>query len=240
MAGLLDMYLLAGNSQALTVLTGMASWVKLRNDRLSLCQRQNMLDTEFGGMNEVLTNLYQVTGDANHLAAAQQFDHAEIFDPLASNTDRLKLTRQPSLTDPSRAGYMDYYEKAGGNGRTATLTGTTWTTRRTSGRWDSTAPMRTRHCRPEFWPVPVIFDRRLGAPRRRHHLEPDLRLRHRGDRQHVPDPAVEHGDRPIRHHHQWRRWRAADRRPGRPARRGVDARGGDQVGLHRHPLCRRR
>lgn len=89
MAGLLDMYLLAGNSQALTVLTGMASWVKFRNDRLSSTQRQDMLDTEFGGMNEVLTNLYQVTGDVNHLAAAQQFDHAEIFDPLATNTDRL-------------------------------------------------------------------------------------------------------------------------------------------------------
>ena len=50
MAGLLDMYLLAGNAQALTVLTGMAAWVKFRNDRLTLTQRQNMLDTEFGGM----------------------------------------------------------------------------------------------------------------------------------------------------------------------------------------------
>jgi uncharacterized protein len=89
MAGLLDMYLLAGNAQALTVLTGMAAWVKGRNDALTQASRQNMLDTEFGGMNEVLTNLYQVTGDANHLAAAQHFDHAEIFDPLASNTDAL-------------------------------------------------------------------------------------------------------------------------------------------------------
>ncbi|GAA2338448.1 glycoside hydrolase family 127 protein [Dactylosporangium salmoneum] len=89
MAGLLDMYLLAGNAQALTVLTGMAAWVKFRNDRLTLTQRQNMLDTEFGGMNEVLTNLYQVTGDANHLATAQYFDHAEIFDPLAAGVDSL-------------------------------------------------------------------------------------------------------------------------------------------------------
>ena len=89
MAGLLDMHLLAGNAQALTVLTGMASWVKFRNDRLTLTQRQNMLDTEFGGMNEVLANLYQLTGDAAHVAAAQQFDHAEIFDPLASNVDSL-------------------------------------------------------------------------------------------------------------------------------------------------------
>jgi DUF1680 family protein len=89
MAGLLDMYLLAGNAQALDVLTKMAAWVKFRNDRLSLTSRQNMLDTEFGGMNEVLTNLYQVTGDANHLTTAQYFDHAEIFDPLASNVDQL-------------------------------------------------------------------------------------------------------------------------------------------------------
>jgi len=89
MAGLLDMHLLAGNAQALTVLTAMAAWVKFRMDRLTLTQRQNMLDTEFGGMNEVLANLYQVTGDANHLTTAQYFDHAEIFDPLASNVDAL-------------------------------------------------------------------------------------------------------------------------------------------------------
>jgi DUF1680 family protein len=89
MAGLLDMHLLAGNAQALTVLQGMASWVKFRNDRLTQTQRQNMLDTEFGGMNEVLANLYQVTSDPNHLAAAQQFDHAELFDPWAANTDNL-------------------------------------------------------------------------------------------------------------------------------------------------------
>ncbi|MEU4765195.1 beta-L-arabinofuranosidase domain-containing protein [Actinosynnema sp. NPDC023794] len=89
MAGLLDMHLLAGNAQALTVLTRMATWVGWRNGRLTPTQRQNMLDTEFGGMNEVLTNLYQLTGDPAHLTAAQYFDHAEIFDPLAADTDRL-------------------------------------------------------------------------------------------------------------------------------------------------------
>lgn len=89
MAGLLDMHLLAGNAQALTVLTAMAAWVKFRNDRLTLTQRQNMLDTEFGGMNETLTNLYQLTSNAAHLTAAQHFDHAEVFDPLAANTDAL-------------------------------------------------------------------------------------------------------------------------------------------------------
>jgi uncharacterized protein len=89
MAGLLDMYQLTGNQQALDVLVRNAAWVKLRTDRLSATQIQNMLDTEFGGVNEVLTNLYAVTSNADHLTLARRFDHAEIFDPLAANLDRL-------------------------------------------------------------------------------------------------------------------------------------------------------
>ena len=89
MAGLLDQYLLAGNQQALDVLLRKAAWTKTRTDPLSYTQMQQALRTEFGGMPEVLTNLYQVTGDANHLATAQRFDHAQILDPLAANQDRL-------------------------------------------------------------------------------------------------------------------------------------------------------
>ncbi|MEV6236567.1 beta-L-arabinofuranosidase domain-containing protein [Lentzea sp. NPDC051838] len=88
-AGLLDMHLLAGNAQALTVLNRMAAWAGTRNGRLTYAQRQSMLRTEFGGMNEVLANLYQLTGDPQHLTTAQYFDHAEIFDPLAQNRDAL-------------------------------------------------------------------------------------------------------------------------------------------------------
>jgi DUF1680 family protein len=89
MAGLLDMHLLTGNAQALDVVARKAAWVKFRNDRLTQTQRQNMLDTEFGGMNEVLANLYLLTDDPNHLTTAQYFDHAELFDPWAANTDNL-------------------------------------------------------------------------------------------------------------------------------------------------------
>jgi DUF1680 family protein len=106
LAGLLDMHLLAGNAQALTVLTTMAAWVKFRNDRLTQTQRQNMLDTEFGGMNEVLANLYQLTNNPAHLTTAQYFDHAEIFDPLANNVDQLNNyhanTQIPKITGAIR------------------------------------------------------------------------------------------------------------------------------------------
>lgn len=89
MAGLLDVHLLVGSARALTVLTRMASWARARNGALTHARRQAMLKTEFGGMNEVLANLYQVTGDPAHLTTAQYFDHAEVFDPLAAGTDAL-------------------------------------------------------------------------------------------------------------------------------------------------------
>jgi uncharacterized protein len=89
MAGLLDQFQLAGNSQALTVLSAKAGWVDWRTGRLSYAQMQSVLNNEFGGMNAVLTDLYQQTGDARWLTAAQRFDHAAAVDPLAANSDQL-------------------------------------------------------------------------------------------------------------------------------------------------------
>ena len=89
MAGLLDANQLCGNAQALGVLTNMANWVKFRVDRLSEEQMQASLRTEYGGMNEVLANLYGVTGNADYLKAAEAFNQKSLFDPLAAGQDRL-------------------------------------------------------------------------------------------------------------------------------------------------------
>ncbi|MBO0724337.1 MAG: glycoside hydrolase family 127 protein [Blastocatellia bacterium] len=89
MAGLLDMYLLCDDKQALDVLLKQAAWVKFRVDRLTEEQQQAALQTEFGGMEEVLTNLYAITGDPEHLRVARKFDHKRIFDPLSRGEDPL-------------------------------------------------------------------------------------------------------------------------------------------------------
>ena len=89
MAGLLDMYQLADNQQALAVLQRMAGWVRFRVDRLTPAQMQAALETEFGGMNDVLANLYAVTGNPDHLRLARAFDHERVFAPLARGEDRL-------------------------------------------------------------------------------------------------------------------------------------------------------
>nr|WP_221379098.1 beta-L-arabinofuranosidase domain-containing protein [Actinoplanes polyasparticus] len=89
LAGLLDVWRYMGSTQARDVLLRLAGWVDWRTGRLSYSQMQTVLNTEFGGMNEVLTDLYQQTGDARWLTTAKRFDHAAIFDPLAANQDQL-------------------------------------------------------------------------------------------------------------------------------------------------------
>ncbi len=89
LAGLLDVWRLLGSTQARDVLLALAGWVDTRTGRLSASQMQSVLNTEFGGMNAVLTDLYQQTGDARWLTAAQRFDHAAVFNPLASGSDQL-------------------------------------------------------------------------------------------------------------------------------------------------------
>ena len=89
MAGLFDASQLCGNRQALDTAINMARYFKRRTDRLSDEQMQRVLQNEFGGMMEVLANLYGVTGDPDLLLLAHRFDHRAVFDPLAAHEDRL-------------------------------------------------------------------------------------------------------------------------------------------------------
>jgi len=91
LAGLLDMYIHCGNTQALSIAEGMAGWVKMRTDRLDQEHMQRMLDkTEQGGMNDVLSNLYAATGKAEYFELARRFDQLSYTEPLSSYRDELK------------------------------------------------------------------------------------------------------------------------------------------------------
>ena len=88
-AGLLDMYVYCDNLQALEVCKKFADWVISRNARLSDEQMQKMLDTEHGGMNEVLANLYGLTGEQKYLKIAHRFNHMAVIGPASRCEDRL-------------------------------------------------------------------------------------------------------------------------------------------------------
>lgn len=88
-AGLRDAYQHTGNPTALAVEIKFAGWAEKVLAPMSDDQRQQMLNTEFGGMPEVAADLYADTGDRRWLALSHQFDHRAVRDPLARREDRL-------------------------------------------------------------------------------------------------------------------------------------------------------
>ena len=67
-AGLLDMYVYCDNAQALEVVPGSSpTGSSPATRKLTDEQMQTMLGNEHGGMNEVLANLYGLTGDEKYL-----------------------------------------------------------------------------------------------------------------------------------------------------------------------------
>jgi hypothetical protein len=89
MAGLLDVHRSTGDEAALEAAKAMAAWVGVRAKALAEADWQAMLETEFGGMQDVLTELHVTTGDPEHLRLARLFDHRAVFDPLARGEDPL-------------------------------------------------------------------------------------------------------------------------------------------------------
>jgi len=91
-AGLRDAYRYADNQTALQVEVKFAGWAEKILSRLSDDQLQQMLGTEFGGMNEVLAELYADTADERWLKLADKFHQKAIVDPLAQDKDVISHT----------------------------------------------------------------------------------------------------------------------------------------------------
>ena len=105
-AGLLEMYVLTGNKQALEVVEKAAHWAGSILDQIDDNRMQEMLRVEHGGMNEILANLYAVTGNEEYLKWSLRFNHHEMMDPFAKGEDRLDFihanTQIPKFTGAAR------------------------------------------------------------------------------------------------------------------------------------------
>ena len=89
-AGLLEMYVHCGNEQALAVAEDMAGWLEHWQESISDEHMQRILQTEFGGLNEGLGNLYALTGKDQYLHLLGRFEKTMFLDPLAEHRDELK------------------------------------------------------------------------------------------------------------------------------------------------------
>lgn len=88
-AGLRDAWVYAGNADAKAMLVKLSDWALRLTTPLSDAQMQDMLRAEHGGMNEVLADVAQMTGDLRYLALARRFSHQAILQPLSQGQDKL-------------------------------------------------------------------------------------------------------------------------------------------------------
>jgi DUF1680 family protein len=83
LTGLIDVYEVSGNKKALEIASGMGDWVYARLSKLPNETLIKMWNTyiagEFGGMNEVMARMYQITKKPEHLKTAQLFDNVRVF-----------------------------------------------------------------------------------------------------------------------------------------------------------------
>ena len=90
MAGMFDMYRLAGNQQALHVLEGMAAWADEWTAPKSEEHMQQILTIEFGGIAETLYQLAAATNEDRWARAGDRFQKKSFINPLAARRDELR------------------------------------------------------------------------------------------------------------------------------------------------------
>jgi DUF1680 family protein len=90
MAGMFDMYQVAGNQQALQVLQGMAAWADEWSAPKTFDHMQQILTVEFGGIAETLYNLAAATNDERWARTGDRFQKRSFINPLASRRDELR------------------------------------------------------------------------------------------------------------------------------------------------------
>lgn len=111
-AGLRDAYRYTGNRTALEVETRLAAWAERTLSALDDEQIQRRLNTEFGGMSEVLADLFADTGDRRRLDLSSRFEHRAVLDPLKRGEDPLS-GRHGTTQVPKLVGSLARYLIAG-------------------------------------------------------------------------------------------------------------------------------
>jgi hypothetical protein len=124
MAGLCDAYLYCENKKALDLVVKMADWTYNTVNHLNDSTRLRMLNCEYGGMNDVLANIYAFTGNRKYLDLSYKFYDEFVMGQLANRTDPLP-GKHSNTNVPKAIGSATQYELTG-NERDKTIAAYFW------------------------------------------------------------------------------------------------------------------
>jgi uncharacterized protein len=111
-SGLLDVYEFEGNATALEIASKLGDWIYNRTSTWDASLQSKVLGVEYGGMNDCLYELYKITNNANHLAAAHKFDEDALFTPISQGTDILN-DKHANTQIPKFIGALNRYRALG-------------------------------------------------------------------------------------------------------------------------------
>ena len=127
MAGLRDAYLYADGEtaeKAKTMFVKICDWAVNLVSKYSTTTMQSILDTEHGGVNEVLADAYRITGDSKYLAAAKKYSHQTMITGMQTLSTTFLDNRHANTQVPKYLGFeriaqedatMKSYDKAAQN-----------------------------------------------------------------------------------------------------------------------------
>ncbi|MBO7402222.1 MAG: glycoside hydrolase family 127 protein [Lachnospiraceae bacterium] len=107
--GLIDVYKFTGYKPALKVAKGLGDWVYGRTSKWSAKTRTKTLETEYGGMNDCLYELYAITGKYRYAVAAHAFDEEKLFKKVLTGAPNVLNNLHANTTIPKFLGALKRY-----------------------------------------------------------------------------------------------------------------------------------
>ena len=110
--GLRDAYRYTGNRTSLEMEAAFAEWAGRVLADLDENQLEHMMNTEIGGMNEIMVDLYEDTRDERWLELSRKFEHDDFIRPLKEHRDNL-AGKHGNTTVPKLIGSADRFVATG-------------------------------------------------------------------------------------------------------------------------------
>ncbi|MBQ0056515.1 MAG: glycoside hydrolase family 127 protein [Bacteroidales bacterium] len=112
-AGLRDAWLYCGNEDARELFIGTCDWMISISSNLTDEQVEKMLGMEHGGINEVLADAYQMTGDRKYLDAAKRYSHKWLLRPMKEHNGQHLDNIHANTQVPKVVGFARVAELSG-------------------------------------------------------------------------------------------------------------------------------
>lgn len=115
LAGLIECYKLTKKDKALVIAKRLGNWVYNRTDSWDEERKNIVLETEYGGMNDCLYELYAITKDERYAMAAHRFDEVSLFEKVMEGKKDTLCNIHANTTIPKFMGALNRYDKCHGD-----------------------------------------------------------------------------------------------------------------------------